>query len=137
MGDIASIRDALKARLDTVAGLNAYDTNPTDVQVPAAFVYPTPGEFLVYDKTFEGAYELQMLVVVLVSSAVDEAAQDALDDYLVPGSSTIKAALEADQRLGGLVDWVVVTGAQNYGLHEVAGVPYFGAEMIVSLAVSP
>src|SRR6266498_5039915 len=102
---IPLIRDALKARIDTIDSLETYDTMPTEVAVPAAIVYPSPGAFLTY-QTMDGAADLEFIVIVLVSGSVDDLAQDELDGYLAgSGATSIKAAINADPRLGNTVDY--------------------------------
>src|SRR6266496_4990333 len=114
---IPLIRDALQTRINTIAGLQVYDTMPEQVVLPAAIVYPSPGTFLTYS-TLDGAADLEFIVIVLVSSAVDDLAQDQLDNFLADsGALSIKAAVDADQSLGGTVDYASVGFAQNYGLH--------------------
>ncbi len=133
---IPLIRDALKARIDTIDSLETYDTMPTEVAVPAAIVYPSPGTFLTY-QTMDGAADLEFVVIVLVSAGVDDLAQDELDGYLAEvGADSVKAAIDADPRLGNTVDYASVGSAQNYGLHEFGAVQYFGCEFVVSVGVS-
>jgi len=101
---IPLIRDALKTRVATISALNVYDTMPENVNVPAAIVYPSPGTFLTH-QTMDGAADLEFAVIVLVSAGVDDLAQDELDGYLAgSGATSIKAAIEADPRLGNTVE---------------------------------
>ncbi len=133
---IPLIRDALKTRIDTISALTVYDTMPENVSLPAAIVYPSPGSFLTY-QTMDGAVDLDFIVIVLVSSAVDDLAQDELDGYLAnSGALSIKAAIDADPSLGGAAHFAGMTEARNYGLHEFGNAQYFGCEFAVSVGVS-
>jgi hypothetical protein len=48
------------------------------------------------------------------------------------GTTSIRSAVYGDKTLGGTVSDLKVTGWQNYGDVEWAGVVYFGAEMLVT-----
>lgn len=133
---IPTIRDALMTKINTIDSLEVYDTMPSEVVLPAAIVYPSPGTFLTY-QTMDGSADLDFIVIVLVSSAVDDLAQDELDSFLAgSGADSVKAAVETDPRLGNTVDFASVGSAQNYGLHEFGAAQYFGAEIVVSVGVS-
>ena len=47
------------------------------------------------------------------------------------GPGSIKAALEADRTLGGLVDALVVAKRFGYGVYDVGGIDYLGARFTV------
>ena len=47
------------------------------------------------------------------------------------GPGSIKAALEADRTLGGVVDALLVGRRYGYGVYEVAGTDYYGARIEV------
>lgn len=131
---IASVRDALKTQVQTISALSGYDTMPTEVILPAAIVYPSQGSFLTYNQTMDGAVDLEFIIVLLVSNAIDDIAQDELDGYLAPtGALSVKTAVEANPTLGGLVDYLTVGEARNYGIHEFGSVSYFGCEFVVSI----
>lgn len=73
-------------------------------------------------------------ITLLVSRANEKTGQRALDAYLAKtGPSSIKAALEVDRKLGGLVDRLRVSRVENYGFLEVGGVVYLGCEIVVDL----
>lgn len=134
MASVGALRDGLKTRLQTIAGLRVYDTVPGEVSPPAAVVRP---ESITFDSSMSrGSDDFVFTVLVLVSTAVDRVAQDKLDGYLDgAGALSVKAAIEADPDLGGAADWTNVTGVRNYGLVEYAGVPYLGAEFVIHVGV--
>lgn len=129
---VVTQRAGLKTRLDTISGLRVM-AGLDMASVPAVIV----GEVAVdYDQTFNGAsgkvHEFTWTVRLYVSRADDRSAQDKLDAYL-DGASGIKAALEADRTLGGAAETLRVTAMSGYGVYEVAGQAYLGAEFSVSV----
>lgn len=69
----------------------------------------------VYDQAMKrGADTLELLVRVMVSWADPVAAQTNLDAYCATGSGGVKAAIEADATLGGVVSWCRVTEVSPY-----------------------
>ena len=134
MTSISAIRDGVKTRLETIAGLRVHDTVPGQVSPPAAVVAPAPGTFLTYNVTTDGAEDVTLVVTLLVSDAVDRAAQDALDAYLADsGASSVKAAVDGGITLGGAAHFATVTSARNYGLIDYGGVQYLGCEFVVTV----
>jgi hypothetical protein len=132
MGKIAMIREALAAAM-TMDGLSteAYVRDIADV--PVAMVGgPDPIE---YDKTFgRGHDDMTFPIMIFASRVSDEEAQENLDAYLDPyGTSSLKAAIESDSTLGGVVEDLRVTGTQEYGPHDINGILYLGAVLLVSV----
>jgi hypothetical protein len=130
MADVAALRAALGAAV-APTGLRAargFDK----ITPPAAF---TALEEIVFDKTFgRGFDEFAFILRVLVARADDKAAQDRLDAFLDgSGTTSVKAALETDRTLGGLAETLHVKGVNNYGVYEVAGIAYVGAEFAVTV----
>ena len=138
MASFSTVRTALAARLATISSLHAYDTIPGTVEVPAAIVTIPPGQFVTYDTAMaRSADDLTFSILLLVSPADDAIAQDALDAYLAgTGTSSIKTAIEGDPDLGNTADYVAVGGAADYGLHEVAGISYWGCRFSVAVGVT-
>ena len=88
------------------------------VTPPSADVRRGPLE---YDQAMDGGlHRPTMLVRVYVSNVTDQGSHAKLDSYLDPdGVNSVKAAIESDRTLGGVVDDLHVTsatGAQTYGL---------------------
>jgi hypothetical protein len=118
----SQVRDGLKTRLETITGLRAYDLIPDTVTPPAAVV----GQL---DFTFDidnarGLDQAQVDVLVIVQRFSERSGQNLLDLYLSgSGSSSIKAAIEGDRTLGGVVNTLRVTGAEA-GTYESQGVEF-------------
>lgn len=135
MANVATIRAAIRTRMQTVTGLNTYDTVPSQPVVPCAFVVPATGSFL-DEVTFGGAEDLSLVVTVLVQKVVDGVAQGAVDAYLSE-SLNIADAIDA----GKTSDWdFVQTGAARAWGQYVFGdgegaMRYLGYEIPVMVAV--
>jgi len=120
MAALSDVREALQARLKTIPGLRASDVG---------IATPTPPQASVNLRSFTYAqdYDDSVLWVfdvwIYVNSADIERGQRALDAYLAPsGEQSVKVALEDDQHLGGLSDWVRVVGAlQGPSQPEISG----------------
>lgn len=133
MASLKSIRDGLKTALDTIDGLIVYDTVPGSIVTPCAIVQP---ETVEYQVTQGGATvaSWEMAVIVLVQAVVEDTAQDAVDDYISPtGTSSVPAAIAADQDLGGTVAYAVVTEMDRYGEFTFNEVRYIGARFLVEV----
>lgn len=119
---MAEIREGLRARLDTITGLQASAyllSNPTP---PCAEIQP--GE-IEYDRAMaRGMDGTQMTVRVYVGNTTDIGSQKRLDRMLAPaGADSVKAAIEADRTLGGVVDDLRVTRCSGYRVYSRAGMP--------------
>ena len=118
----SQVRDGLKTRLETISGLRAYDLIPDTVTPPAAVV----GQL---DFTFDidnarGLDQAQVDVLVIVQRFSERSGQNLLDTYLSgSGASSIKAAIEGDRTLGGVVNTLRVTGAEA-GTYESQGIEF-------------
>ena len=108
--NVSSVRDGIKARLQTISGLRAYDVIPDKVTPPCAIV----GQL---DFTFDidnarGLDQASLDVYVIVQRLDARSGQNKLDDYLGSGSNSIKSAIEGDRTLGGTVNTLRVTSAE-------------------------
>lgn len=135
MGKIANIRTGLKTAMATIPGLStrAYVRDIADV--PVAMV---GGPDIEFDKTFgRGHDDYTIPIMVFASRVSDEDSQVRLDAYLDPfGASSIKAAIEADSTLGGVVDDLRVIETREYGPQDINGVTYLGAVLVVGVMAS-
>lgn len=119
MATLQQVREGLATNLSSISGcqVSAYLlSNPTP---PALEVYPDPTEGIEYHRAMgNGLATYTMAVRGIVAASTDIGGQKNLDEWLEPsGSSSVKAAIEADRTLGGAVkDAYVrdVTGYQEY-----------------------
>lgn len=64
--------------------------------------------------------EWNLIVRGYVSQNIDQAGQQRLDAWLAPnGAESVRTALEADQTLGGLADWVQVIRATGTNIFQL------------------
>lgn len=126
--DLNAVMDGLGVRLATISGLRVFDY-PTDQLEPPAAVVGLPLE-VAYDYTKgRGSDRALFPVFVVVGGAFARAARDALGPYLAgAGSSSIKAAIEADRTLAGACATLGVANVRSDGSGiTVNGVRYTGA----------
>jgi hypothetical protein len=137
MADLDDVVVALAGRISTgMAGdVLAGRTFPYAVDSPnppTAIVLPSGGDFIDYDVTFDGADNFELVVRILVGTAISRPAQTRLLGYLSrTGTTSIRTAIYGDRTLGGVIADLKVVGARSYGDVEYAGVPFFGADLIV------
>jgi hypothetical protein len=134
MGSISDVRNGLKTRLATISGLSAYALVPMTPNLPTALVQPRSIDF---DTSMtRGSDRLIFDVTLLVADSITELAQSQLDPYLSgSGAQSVKAAIEADQTLGGAADWCRVTEVNAYGDMPYSGKLYLGARFTVEVDV--
>lgn len=132
MTSISAIRNGIKDRLATISGLHALDTVPGNVTPPAAVVRRRQTS---YDSTMaRGSDDHQFTVSLLVSQASWEHGQEELDKYLATsGASSVKAAIEGDMSLGGVVHFARVVSAGEDGIVDYAGVSYFSVDFTLEV----
>lgn len=128
MTPLQAILDALAASLDAIPGLRVFGYTPDQIAPPTAIVQlPRSIDFdLTYNR---GADTYVVPVLLLVGKVSDRASSANLASYLdAAGPTSVKAAIEVDDTLGGLIDDCRVTGATGIGSYTFAGVEYLGAE---------
>jgi hypothetical protein len=135
MADFAAVRDGLKARLDTIDGLRAYDTVPATMEPPAIVVAPAGGTFLIFNSSMDNdSADVRLTLWLLVSSSWDRTAQDKIDGFLAgAGPTSIRAAVE-DTPVSE-TQWAAITGVSNYGQIMFAGLQYWGCQFHVTVGV--
>lgn len=137
MGKIEDAREGLAAAMSGIAGLNAYPYAVDTCELPAAMVF---GPEVDYDKTFgNGSDDYRFWVILLVNRTEPVTAQQQLDNFLDPYSSTsIKRAIEENIDLKGIVDFAVVRNNREYGEQRtIGGVQVLATELLVEVTCSP
>lgn len=109
---ISQVNAGLKTRLATISGLRTYDYQPDTGYVPFAYPALTTIE---YHKAMSGGMRIFTFNITVVTGRVDErTGQDELDAFAsYDGAKSVRAALEADKTLGGIVDTLIVTSSAN------------------------
>lgn len=135
MASIAGIRDGIQTRLDTIAGLYAYDVEKGAERMPCAIVFPAPaGEWW---EVANRARQYDFVVELHVSLVGGmRRAQDRLDGYIDPTAvGGVQAVILADQTLGGAVTVTAVKQFTAYGFSELNGVATLMARVPVVVTV--
>lgn len=134
MADLEAIHDGLATALDTISGLRVM-AGVDKVSPPAATIGEVEIEF---DLAMgRGLDEFTWKVRVYASRADERSGLSKLNGYLAgSGSLSVKAALESDRTLGGVCEMLRVERVDGYGVYEVAGVQYLGAEFTVRIYAS-
>lgn len=130
---LATARAALVDALGTIEGLRVFDWPMANAQPPMCHVAL---ESIDYDVVLgpNSTGRLSFAVRVYVGRADDRTAVAALDPYLAPtGTQSIRAAIDADDTLGAVVDAARLVECRNVGVYEIGGVMLLGAELVVDI----
>ena len=136
MANLVSIRTALAASITLYTGLRTDGQARDQVTPPCAVILPRE-PFINYSSTMDGAVDINLMVLLIISDAAPvDATQRALDTYLGVDQnpaigSSVPEAIEEDNTLGGLVHYIQAVTAGSYGRIEYSGVTYFGARISV------
>lgn len=139
MSELDAVVTALAARIRTGLGSDAlagrvFAFGPGTLNPPTAIVLPAPGDFIVYGATFDDANDYNLIIKVIMSAADDRSGQAQLLGYLhSSGTTSIVAAIDADQTLGGTCSSATPTVASSWGDVEWGGQVYYGAEIAVEI----
>lgn len=131
MSRFGDIRAGLVASLSSLGlqGSGYLLASPTP---PTIEVFPGQTE---YDSVFQrGMDEVVFIVRIVVSMTLDQASQMTLDNYLDPtGTSSVKALLEADRTLGGVVKDLRVEEATGHQRSTVEAKEQLSADWSVRI----
>ncbi len=106
----SNVRNGLKTNLTAITGLRCFDIVPDTVPLPAAVVGQL--DFSFDASMVRGLDTAECEILLIVGRMSERAGQNRLDLYLSgSGSSSIKAAIEADKTLGGACSTLRVTTA--------------------------
>jgi hypothetical protein len=130
-----AVRQALAATLAKIPGLNTYGEYAEQITVPAAIILPVQGTFLSY-VTQDGALNVSLRAALCVARADGTGGQALMDPFLATtGTQSVFAALAADPRLGGTVDFAALIEATGYGPISVGAIDYLGCHLIISIGI--
>ena len=109
---ISQIAQAFATQLATINGLRTYAYQPEQLNPPVAFPTLTG---VTYHKAFQGGdIESEWTINVVVGRYTDRTAHATLDLFLsYNGSQSIRATIEADRTLGGLVQTLLLSNGAN------------------------
>lgn len=129
--DVQAIHDAVAAKVQPLPGvLQALASPAGSINPPTWMPYDLTMD---YSQTFRTAARAGMVAntftyAMFVSQGFTEMGATALNGYLAPdGPSSVKAALEADKKLGGVVLGLVLLHTRGaYRLYEIGNNNYLG-----------
>lgn len=133
MADIAAIQTAIATALGTISGLRT-QTEERDSATPPTAIIGLPSS-VTYDFAFgRGADTYTFDIRVVTGRAAERAAQVLLAGYVSgTGSSSIKAALESDPTLGGVIDSCRVQSANGIGIYQFGEIEYLGVNVTLEV----
>jgi len=132
MAALTDIRSGLATRIATISGLRTAATIPDQVNPPVAIVIP---ERLTYDDAYgKGLVTYSFLVQVIVGKVSERTSQNKIDGFINPtGATSIKAAIEGDKTLNGVVFDTRVTEVTGYSVVQVGDIAYMSCEFRVTV----
>ena len=129
---VSQIKAGLAANLATVSGLRAYSYQPDNVNTP--FAWPLLESIQYNGAMGGGLITHQFTVSVVVGRSAERTAQTLLDGYLsYKGATSIRAAIESDRTLGGVVQDLIVESADNISTLEANDATYLAIDFVVTV----
>lgn len=112
MATVSEIKTALATKLGTISGLRTYAYQPDNPAIP--FAIPSLSTIEYHGAMAGGLVTCTFNVMVIVGRMNERIAESNLDAYAsYSGASSVRAALESDGTLGGVVDDTIVMSATN------------------------
>lgn len=110
----SQVKDGLKAAIETIPGLRAFDHQPEQVNPP--FAFPTLDEIRYHETGMgSGGVVMDFTISIVVFRQSERTAQEELDKFTAfSGAQSIREAIEADRTLGGVCDDLIVGSAGNF-----------------------
>jgi len=129
---VSQIKTGLAANLATVSGLRAYAYQPDNVNTP--FAWPLLDSIQYNGAMGGGLITHKFTVSVVVGRSAERTAQTLLDGYLsYKGATSIRAAIESDRTLGGVVQDLIVESANNISTLEANDATYLAIDFVVTV----
>ena len=116
---VSQVADGIKVRLATVSGLRTFSYQPEQLNPPVAFPVL---ESVEYHRAFGGGdVQMRWQIFVIVGRYLDRVAHSNLDGFLsYSGATSLRAAIEGDRTLGGVVNTLVLDSGMSVGSLTVA-----------------
>jgi len=127
---VSQVADGIKVRLATVSGLRTFSYQPEQLNPPVAFPVL---ESVEYHRAFGGGdVQMRWQIFVIVGRYLDRVAHSNLDGFLsYSGATSLRAAIEGDQTLGGVVNTLVLDSGLSIGSLTVAEADYLQVQCSV------
>lgn len=129
---ISQVATGLQTRLATISGLRTFSYQPEQENPP--FAYPEINS-VDYHRAFSGGdVVMNWTIYVVVGRWLDRTAHAALDDYLsYSGAKSIRAAIEADQTLGGVCQTLIVRSGADITSLDANGAQFLVIQLQVEV----
>lgn len=129
---ISQVATGLQTRLATISGLRTFSYQPEQENPP--FAYPEINS-VDYHRAFSGGdVVMNWTIYVVVGRWLDRTAHAALDDYLsYSGAKSIRAAIEADQTLGGVCSTLIVRSGADITSLDANGAQFLVIQLQVEV----
>jgi hypothetical protein len=129
---VTQVAGALKTSLQSISGLRVFSYQPEQLNPPVAFPVLSQVD---YHRAFKGGNVImQWQIHVTVGRYTDSRAHALLDDFLsYDGAKSIRAALEADKTLGGLVQSLVLTSGADITTISENGAEFLEIQMALTV----
>jgi hypothetical protein len=109
---VLAVAEAIKTQLSTISGLRTFSYQPEQLNPPLA--YPELNQVNYHRAMGLGDVVMDWTIHVIVGRYTDRTAYATLDAYLnASGSTSVRAALEADPTLGSVVQAVLLSSAAD------------------------
>lgn len=129
---VSQVATGIRNRLATISGLRVFNYQPEQVNPPIGF--PVLNQIRYHGAYGGGMVEMDWSIVVVTGRWLDRTAHTALDGYLsYSGATSIRAAIEADKTLGGIVDTLVVPTGANISSMSQNDAEFLRVEMALTV----
>jgi hypothetical protein len=126
---ITEVKAGLATRLATIPGLRSFAYQPDQLNAPMAY---SNLNTITYHRTFGVMTEQEYTVTVIVARATERTAESSVDGYTAySGTSSVRAAIEADRTLGGKVDDLIVESASGIQSISANDAEYLSVDFVV------
>lgn len=129
---IEQVEDAVIATLSTIPGLRGWDYLPDNFTPPCAIV--AVGDIDYHGSFGYGDVVHSVSVLLILQRSSERAGQTAMDAYRSnTGPTSLRAAIEADPTLGGVVSTSIVEKSTPSTAISVNGNPYLASEFTMTV----
>lgn len=129
---VSEISGALANSLTLINGLRVVQYVPDQINPPVAYVAIND---VTYHRAFGGGNAIHnYTITVIVGRANERTAQGQLDDFLsYDGARSVRAAIELDPTLDGLISSLIVTDGGNIAPVSIGDVVYISVDFNVQV----
>jgi hypothetical protein len=123
---VSQVKTGLKNRLDTITNFRAYDNQPDQLNPGVAGMgYPSLTRIAYHGAMGAGLVTMEFDITCIISRQSERTAQTVLDTLLGYGAGSVRAAIESESTLGGIVNQTVVESAGNISVVDANDTSYF------------